>query len=1014
VRDDLKGLVRGDLLFDDLSRALYSTDASLFQVTPLGVVAPRDEDDLRVIVRYAAEHRLPLVPRGAGTGVAGESLGPGLVLDFSRHFRAIGPVGPDTVIAQPGVVLRHLNDRLAQVGRRFAPDPASADTCTVGGLLANNASGRRAVRFGYTRDYVRAARVVLDTGAAAAVGVEPLPGPDPKADESRLQSIVRATADLVAANRELIDIHRPRARFNRCGYLLGDVLTPAGLDLPRLLCGSEGTLALFTEATLATVPLPGGRSAALFGFASLDAALRAALDALPCGPSACDLLDRRLLSLARRSDPGHARMVPSAVEAALLVEFEADTEAEARDRARELTDRLTHAGNGRAPLLATPAFEPEAVDRLWALRDVALPTLYALGRGPRPVAVVEDVAVPVEELPRYVSRVQDILQRHETIASFLVHAGAGQVHTRPFLDMERPEDVAKLRSIAEEVHAAALELGGTVSSQHGTGLARTPWVARQYGPLTGVFRELKRIFDPADLFNPGKIVGPDPSRPEWPLLAVVSRQSSVVGQDQPTDDSAASGLPTDDCRLTTSLRWQPGELTAQVAACNGCGSCRAEVSPVRMCPVFHATHAEAATPRAKANLLRHLLGPGGGPKRLSDDDVRAVASLCVNCKQCARECPAHVNVPKLMLEAKAAHTAEHGLDRSDWVLARTEAFAAIGSALAPLINPLLNSRLLRWLAERFFGVSRRRRLPLFARRSFLARASRRGLTQKPSIVHCPSSLDESGDQGPRTKDQGPRTKDKVAYFVDVFANYNDPSIAEAAVAVLRHNGVAVYVPPEQRGCGMAALAQGDVDSAREAVLQNLRVFADLAREGYRIVCSEPTAALMLTQDALDLIDDADTRLVAEHTVELTAFLAELHGQGRLRTDFQPLDMGVGHHVPCHLKALGQPAAGPGLLALIPRLRVHTIDVSCSGMAGTYGLKAENYAASLAAGRPMLEELRRPRVLFGSTECSSCRMQMEEGAGKRTLHPVQYLALAYGLMPDLARRLREPIRTLSLR
>ena len=409
-----------------------------------------------------------------------------------------------------------------------------------------------------------------------------------------------------------------------------------------------------------------------------------------------------------------------------------------------------------------------------------------------------------------------------------------------------------------------------------------------------------------------------------------------------------------------------------------------------MCPIFRATHEEAATPRAKANLMRRLLQPDADPTRLAAADVRAVADLCVNCKMCAVECPAHVDVPKLMLEAKAANTARHGLDRADWAMARTELFARLGSALAPFTNPLLASRTVRWLLEKLFGVSSRRRLPAFAPRSFLRNAWRRGWTRRPRSA-----------------------RPRVAYFVDVFANYNDPEIAEATVAVLHHNGVEVYVPPGQIGCGMAPLAYGDVDTARETVQHNLRLLADLAREGWPILCSEPTAALMLRQDALDLLDDPDARLVASQTVECTAFLWDLHAEGRLKTDFRRIDASVGHHVPCHLKALGRPPAGPDLLRLIPGLRVHTIDVNCSGMAGTYGLKAANYATSLAAGRPMLEEMARPRVLFGSTECSTCRMQMEDGAGKRTLHPVQYLALAYGLMPELAGRLTTPIRGLVL-
>jgi Fe-S oxidoreductase len=623
-------------------------------------------------------------------------------------------------------------------------------------------------------------------------------------------------------------------------------------------------------------------------------------------------------------------------------------------------------------LQAVVASEPEEMDRLWAVREAALPSLYGLRGAAQPVAVVEDVGVPPEELPAYLHRVQEVLQHYETTASFLIHAATGQVHTRPFLDLQKPDDVAKLWSIAESVYAVALDLGGTISTQHGTGLARTPWVERQYGRLFPVFRELKAIFDPGSLFNPGKIVGRDPDLPAWPLR----RFPGPAPEDAPPAPRRF-------------LRWLPDEVRAETLSCNGCGQCRTEEPGRRMCPIFRAEHTEAATPRAKANLMRSLLE--GDPRQLSSDAVRAVADLCVNCKMCGQECPAHVNIPKLMVEAKAANVAEHGLARADWVLARTESFAHFGSTFALAVNAGLADRKVRWLLEKLFGISRRRRLPAFAPHHFLRRARRRGWTRKP----------RSG-------------RSRVAYFVDVFANYNDPLIGEAVVAVLHHNGIEVYVPPGQRGCGMAPLAYGDVETARETLQHNLRLLGDLAREGYTLVCSEPTAALMLRHDAADLVDDPDVALVAERTVELTAFLGDLHRQGRLRTDFQPLDLSVGHHVPCHLKALGRPPAAPALLALIPRLRVRTIDVSCSGMAGTFGLKAENYAVSLAAGQPMLAELTRPGVLFGSTECSTCRLQMEDGAGRRTLHPAQYLALAYGLMPELARRLHEPIRDLVLR
>jgi FAD/FMN-containing dehydrogenase/Fe-S oxidoreductase len=986
IRDDLRGVIKGDLLFDDVSRALYSTDASIFEVKPEGVVVPRDEEDACALVRYAAEHRIPLIPRGAGSGVAGESLGSGIVVDMSRYFRTIVEVGPDTVCVQPGVTCRDLNIRLALEGRRFAPDPASGAQCTIGGMVANNASGARALRHGYTRDHVEKLRIVLDTGDAVFAGREPrqfFPGASP----GHLQDIVYALATLLEQNADVVRTCQPQTRFNRCGYLVHDVLAPAHLDLARLLVGSEGTLALFTEATLRTIPLPAGRALVLLGFDSLDTAIQAVVRALATGPAACDLLDRRLLSLARAGDSGRlAPLVPPGLEAVLLIEYESDSPREARDRAHALADNL-HRTEQLARYSQT-ALEPEEMDRLWELREGALPSLYGLRGSAQPVAFVEDVGVPVEQLREYLRRVQELLKQYETTASFLIHAGAGQVHTRPFLDLERPDDVAKLSALAEGIHSLALDLGGTISTQHGTGIARTPWVARQYGQLYPVLREIKSIFDPAGIFNPGKIIGPIAGTGSWPLRRVPRSPTPALasGTDAPPSSSPpAQGV------FETHLRWQPDEIRVESINCNGCGACRTEAVHQRMCPIFRATHEEAATPRAKANLMRHLLLEAGDVRSLSGEDVREVADLCVNCKMCVTECPAHVNIPKLMLEAKAHHVAEHGLGGADWVLARSESFARFGSAFAMVVNTALGSRAFRWLLERLAGISRRRRLPTFSWRSFMRLARRHGWTSPP----------RSG-------------RPRVAYFVDVYANYNDPQIAEAVVAVLHHNGIEVYVPPGQRGCGMAALAYGDVEAAREAAQANLRIFGDLAREGYTIVCSEPTAAYMLRHDYPDLVDDPDVRLVAERTVELTTFLRDLHQQGKLRTDFRPLSFTVGHHVPCHLKALGQAPAGPGLLSLIPGLRVHTIDVSCSGMAGTFGLKAENYEVSLEAGRPMLQELARPRIQLGSTECSTCRIQMEDGGGKRTLHPVQYLALAYGLMPELARRLREPIGELVLR
>ncbi|MDW8264356.1 MAG: FAD-linked oxidase C-terminal domain-containing protein, partial [Gemmataceae bacterium] len=596
-------------------------------------------------------------------------------------------------------------------------------------------------------------------------------------------------------------------------------------------------------------------------------------------------------------------------------------------------------------------------DRLERLREAVRLALGAIPSGRRPLPFVEDIGIDPERLPAFLSEAITILKHYEVTSTIRVHVLTGQVHLRPLLDLSLEADAQKLWPLADRLHTLALDLGGTVSAQHGTGLARTPWVARQAGPLFPVFQELKRLFDPRNILNPGKIVGPDPSRPAWPLRSLPRPTRAPL------------------------LVWSAEEEARGVSSCNGCGACRADQPGIRMCPVFHALHTEAAAPRSKANLFRAFLDrslTGASP-----DDLRQLADWCVNCRMCASECPSRVDVPKLMLETKAALHAAHGLKRSTWFLARLEGLASFASRFSLTTNFLLRRRSVRWLLEWLFGLSRRRTIPALAFRTFLGRARLRGWTRVGE--------DKTG----------------VAYFVDTYANLFEPGLAEAAVAVLKHNGLRVHIPGRQTGSGAAALAQGDLDVARERLRANIRRLVPFAQAGATIVCSEPTAALFFRIDALHLADDPDVRTVAERTVELTAFLWELHQAGRLRTDFEPIEAVVAHHVPCHVKALGRGVHGSNLLGLIPGLHVDVLDVSCSGMAGAFGWNARNYPISLEAGKPMLQRFAQTQYQYGSSECSSCRIQMQQATGKRALHPVQYLALAYGLMPSIADRLKQP-------
>ena len=404
-----------------------------------------------------------------------------------------------------------------------------------------------------------------------------------------------------------------------------------------------------------------------------------------------------------------------------------------------------------------------------------------------------------------------------------------------------------------------------------------------------------------------------------------------------------------------------------------------------MCPMFRALRAEAAAPRSKANLIRQVAGGVLDPRLWGTEAFKANADLCVHCNLCQTECPSGLDISSLMLEAKAAYVENHGLAPKDWVLSRVELWSRVASRLPILSNAILANGMTRWLLERLVGISRLRRLPKVRRTPFVRRAARLGLTK------------------PRPHAPGPR----VVYFVDVYANYFDQELAEAVVAVLHQAGVNVYVPPGQHGSGMPALVAGDVDLARDLALRNLRVLGNAVRDGYTVVCSEPTAAMMLRHEYLKLTDDLDAVLVAEHTRDVCQYLAGLETRGLLPRPQEPIRARVGYHQPCHLRALGIGTPGLDLIRAIPELDVEFIDRGCSGMAGTFGLTRANFRTSLRAGRGLLSRLRDADIEVGATECGACRIQMEQGVTKRTLHPIKLLSLSYGLTPALRRQLKDP-------
>jgi len=977
IEEDLRGQIAGEVRCDDLFVQLYATDASIYEIAPLGVVRPRTVEDVVATVRYAASHNIPLLARGSGSGLAGESLGRGLIVDFSRYMRRVLEIGEQTVHVQAGVVLDDLNRRLASTGRKFGPDPATSHVTTMGGVIALDGAGSHWPAYGSARSHVESLEVVLASGELVTLATHDVSTAGINNHDDPIPSLLNGVQTILNRYAEFISTCQPRSLVNRCGYRLDDIRQDDRLSLSRLLTGSEGTLGLITSATLTTSPLPSHVGSVLLFFESLEKAARGSLEVMTLGPSACDMMDRRHLSLARESDPRYELLIPQAAEAVLLVEHQADTAGELSARLSETVSTLqkkTRLASG-----ATIADDHYDHQMLWQLARHYVPTLYRLKGNSRPVPIVEDIAVPPAELPDFLHRAQQILKKEHVTASFFGHAGHGQLHIRPFLDLSNQDDVHKMAALADQLYQDVWKIGGTISGEHGDGLSRTPYVAEQYGPLADAFSEIKELFDPQEILNPGKIVALE-------TTGEITDNLRRLKAEQPEKPGNPEKPEKSELALTElQLDWQPADIMLAARACNGCAACRTLSEESRMCPIYRYAPREEASPRAKANLARGILTGTLPPDIGLSEAGKEVADLCVHCHMCRFECPANVDIPKLMLEAKAAYVSTNGERLHDWLLTRVDTLCAVGSRFSRVANWAVGNRVGRWLIEKLLGIAQGRKLPRFARRPFLQQAADRRLNRPQRS-----------------------STEKVLYFVDTYANYCDTQLADSFLAVLEHNGIEAYVPDSQQQAAMPLITRGVLDSARRMAEQNVALLAEAVRQGYTIVATEPSAVLALTHEYLTLLPgDHDAELVAENTYEACHYLWRCHQRGKLQLDFSPLTTTIGMHTPCHMKALEVGEPMESLLELIPGLRVERLEKGCSGIAGVYGFSRQNYRNSLRAGLPLLSAIRTGAFQVATTTCSTCKIQMEQGTSKPTIHPIKIVALAYGLMPELRSLLDSP-------
>jgi FAD/FMN-containing dehydrogenase/Fe-S oxidoreductase len=950
--DPIRNLLSGQLLTDPLSLAMYSSDASIYQIRPTAVILPASENDVQTVVKFCDENNLSIIPRGAGTGLAGESVGPGVILDFTRYMNRLIRIDPDanTATVEPGLVLDTLNQALAKLCKKIGPDPASGNRATLGGMIGNNSTGAHSLKYGYVSRHLKNLRMVA--ADAQLLEFQNVTIQDNPSDPSGQWAKILYT--LIAENKDLLRRTRPTCKRNNSGYNIFDILKTDGqINLAELIAGSEGTLGIITHATIGLVDLPKHKALLQINFESLGTMARAVPYILEHDPSACELMDGFLLRMARDAYPQYLDVLPD-VGAQLLVEFDADNESQLLKKL-ELAEKMVRGLPPAAACLGTQQIiDPKWQSRISIARNAATPLLYREKSALYPIPVIEDIAVNPCQLAEYLDRVQEITTRHGAPVAYYAHAGDGELHIRPFLDLHNPDEVVKMRQLEQEVFELVWSLGGTISGEHGEGLVRSSFIEKQYGPeVYEIFRKIKCLFDPKNCLNPGKIITDDPATPTNNLRF----SHPLVHKSRPTN-----------------LIFKPGEFVTEIEQCNGNGLCRSLDSTLSMCPVFRATGDEKASPRGKANLMRHWLYGLLDADVMQSQAFKEIADLCINCKSCSRQCPSLVNIPKLMLEARAEYVKHQGLTRPEFVLTRGELISRLGSAMAPLANMFLRMGWFRRMMELGLGLDHRRPFPKFEFRSNLSKL-RKYLAQLP-LLHNPS--------------------DKVAYFVDMYAAYNDHALGRAIVDVLRHNNIEVIIP-EQRGMAMPAISYGDLGYAKKIITTTVRPLAMAARAGYKIICSEPTAALCFREEYLDVIDSEDVRLVAKNTFELTDYLAALAADNKFNTDFKPVPMKLAYHIPCHYQALELKHNSMDLLQGIPELQIERLPVNCCGIAGTFGFQKKGFDLSLAAGKSMLEALKGSPAPFGLTECSTCKMQMEFGSGKTVLHPAKVLAKAYGLM-----------------
>lgn len=980
----LAGQLTGDLFYDITHRTLYATDASAYREMPLAVAVPKTQDDLKRLIDFAHQQKTSLIPRTAGTSLAGQVVGNGIVVDVSKYFTRILEVNPDErwVRVQPGVIRDELNQFLKPYGLYFGPETSTANRAMIGGMVGNNSCGSNSVVYRATREHTLAVKALLADGSEVEFGPMNAWDYTKAVGEASRRNGHATLADKILlktnailsdpGNQEEIRLNFPKKTIERrnTGYALDALLdmepfTENGepFNLAKFVAGSEGTLCFLTEIKLNLVPLPPKESGLVCVHChSIDEALRATLVALNYQPYAVELIDDIILERAdsnpeQRKNSFFVQKTPTDhFPIILVVDLSRDTRAEIEELASTMEAEMRTAGLGyHYPLLFG-----EDSKKIWTLRKAGLGLLGNLPGDEKAVAVIEDTAVDVRDLPEYIRDFNEILTRHHMHAVHYAHAGSGELHLRPIINLKTEEGHRQYRMIAEEIATLVKKYNGSLSGEHGDGRLRGEFIPQMVGAHNyELMRQLKHTWDPEGIFNPGKIV-------ETPPMDTFLRYEA--NQQTPT--------------FQTYFRYKDQNVLQHAEQCNGSGDCRkTQASGGTMCPSYMATRNEKDTTRARANILREMLTHSTKENRFDHKEIKEVYDLCLSCKGCKNECPSNVDVAKLKAEFLQHYYDANGVPVRSWLIANFARLSSVASLVPWAWNGVLGTPWLRRIANRAVGFHPDRTMPLLEKQTLKhwARHRKKAIKDVNKVTYVTSPA-------------------RIFLFCDEFTNYNDVEVGQKAIQLFEQLGYDVIIPKHGES-GRAALSKGMLKYAKKLAEKNIRLLKDIVTADAPLVGLEPSAILTFRDEYPDLVDEslrADAQYLAEHALTFEEFIARELEAGRIQaSQFTAEKQLIKLHGHCQQKAVSSLVASKKALSLPKNYTVQLIPSGCCGMAGSFGYEAEHYDVSMKVGELVLFPAVRqqPEAVIIAAPGTSCRHQIKDGTSRAASHPAEILFAA---------------------